>query len=104
MARIASFHQSEAILVYGFEHFLGLEEIISYDFTLINLIEGEQAQGFSYWCSKNAWIQLTPDVPQLELGSSAHPGCRRDTTMALIRFALASLPVFMLGKMYLKKK
>ncbi|MCH2451605.1 MAG: hypothetical protein MK221_00180 [Gemmatimonadetes bacterium] len=71
---------------------------------LILFIEGEQAQGFSYWCSRNAWIQLTPDVPQLELGSSVHPGCRRDTPMALIRFALVSLPVFMLGKMYLKKK
>ncbi len=91
-----------AILLIVFAVACGLLAFQSTPFILF--IEGEQAQGFSYWCSRNAWIQLTPDVPQLELGSSVHPGCRRDTPMALIRFALVSLPVFMLGKMYLKKK
>ena len=91
-----------AILLIVFAVACGLLAFQSTPFILF--VDGEQAHGFSYWCSRNAWIQLTPDVPQLELGNSVHPGCRRDTPMALIRFALASLPVFMLGKMYLKKK
>jgi len=70
----------------------------------ILVIEGEQARGFSDWCSSNAWIQMAPDVPQLELGSTIHPACKRDTTMALVRFLSTSLTVFLAGKMFLTRK
>ncbi len=82
--------------VCGFLAFLSTPTVL--------FVEGEQAQGFSYWCSSSAFIQVAPDVPQLELGNATHPGCERDMPRALIRFALVSLAIFMLGKKYLKKK
>ncbi|HIF38271.1 MAG TPA: hypothetical protein EYQ69_03400 [Gemmatimonadetes bacterium] len=69
----------------------------------ILFIEGARAAGFEYWCSSNQWIQMFPDVPQLELGTARHPGCQRNTSVALVRFFLVSLTAFSFGKVFLKR-
>lgn len=66
-------------------------------------VEGEPAQGFDYWCSSSQWVQISPEVPQLELGNARHPGCRRNTSGALVRLGLASLATLLFGKIFLKQ-
>jgi hypothetical protein len=88
-------------LLIFFAVILGLLAFVSTPNILF--IEGQYAQGFDYWCSSNEWIQMFPDVPELELGDAMHPGCRRNMSSALVRFAIVSLAAFFSGMVFLKQ-
>ncbi len=81
--------------------FLGLLAFVSTPQVLF--IEGELAQGFDSWCSSSQWVQMSPDLAQLELGSARHPGCQRITSVALLRLGLVSLATLLFGKIFLKQ-